>query len=163
MRPTVEQLKQMVEDGSLVKQYENMAYKIAHEIQGKHPQQNFEDLVQEGFLSILENLEKYDANRSTLSTWMYLTLWGQMKNVALRQEQYRHIFMDPKDMQGFSCMGFSWISEILSNLSTDAQMTVQLILGPGHRNLKCLRNKLRKQGWNDEKINFIFQEIKSCL
>jgi RNA polymerase sigma factor (sigma-70 family) len=58
----------------LIRKYKNLVHKLAH----RYPHLDHEDLVQEGFLAVLDAVESYDEDKgASFFTWLYWVIRGR--------------------------------------------------------------------------------------
>lgn len=174
-RPSNEKVIEMLESGEIVEQYKDMLYYIAHNLRKIHPRENFDELVAEGYWLMMKYAPRYDPKKSTLSTWMYRCLWGELKNYCINPARYRHIPTDFDDPIFMIPMRDSWFTKLMRDLEGDASTLVKIIINSPSEicdlikkeapkgSKKAIYQYLKKQGWEVWRINRAWHEVKECL
>ncbi len=175
-RPSQEEVQKMLADGSLIKQFKNMIFKIAHEMKAKHPNEDFEELVSEGYFGIMNYVPKYDPKKSELSTWVQKSAWGQMKNFCINVKMHRDIATEKDSSVFFHMEQKNWLPNFLRELSEDAHLLATATLeAPGQLNdvirqtapktsQKALRRYMKDVlKWDNIRINIAWKEVSACL
>lgn len=175
-RPSKEQVQEMLADGTLIEQFQNMVYSIAHKMVLLHKNERFDELVSEGFWGIVRYAPKYDPKKSGLSTWIYKCAWGQMKTFCIDPKTHRHI---PTD---FTSPIFeveakeSWFPKLLRELNDDAKLLVMSAIEAPNELNSIVRERAPKAskeallqyavdtlGWDANRINLAWSEVAECL
>ncbi|MGC8602891.1 MAG: RNA polymerase sigma factor [Desulfomonilaceae bacterium] len=65
--------------GEIVNRYTSMVYRMARSITGSH--EEAEDVVQEAFIRVFKNLDKFDGSQSTFKTWLLTIARNQSINI----------------------------------------------------------------------------------
>jgi hypothetical protein len=174
--PSKRKIIQMMKDGSLSKQYENMIYNHAHKMIKMHPWANFDQLVAEGNMGLVSAAYRYDPKKGCLSTLMYKSIWGSMKNLCIDPRPSREVPMDVTDPVFAVEAREPWLPNFLRELGEDALLLVtsalesslelKIIISEtapvtGQRAIKKYANKVL--GWNPQRVNHAWKEISACL
>jgi len=175
-RPTKKEVEKMLSNGTLIKQFEKMVYEIAHEMLKKYPDENYNELVSEGFWGIVNYVPKYNPEKAELSTWLYKAAWGYMKNFCSNPKTHRHI---PTDFTGTKLEiidGNTWAINFLKGLSEEASFLANTVIeapmelahvlsdSSPKTSRKSLRKYLKKNtDWSERKVKQTWEEISECL
>jgi DNA-directed RNA polymerase specialized sigma24 family protein len=141
-----------------------------------------EDLIQEGWLAVLESRRTYQEGKSSPDTWAINYVHYRMKTLASRfSESSQEIPVSnfsPTDEEdddnvvskvpSLESQGFL---DIYSNLSDDAKTLVKMIINSPSDFIKdtprdsraYIRNHLRRLGWKWSQVWGVINEIKTQL
>jgi len=175
MKPSKEQVLQMLESGELYEEHKDMLHKIANQIHRQHPWCNKGDLVFEGNFAIVKAAYKWNPEKNmAISTWVYKVLYGWMKNVAIHPRQFDTFATDHTDPV-FETEARTDFSGFISELREDAKLLVRAVIeAPGElgdllrprapvASQKALRKYMTKQGWSEGRIESAWLEVAECL
>ena len=113
-------------------QYENMFHSIANRIAGAGAPMH-DDLVQEGFLGVMEKLPSYDSTASSVSTWVYRVARFRMLDF-IRAGARNGPVLDVTDSGEDEKPGLalpartSWLENLLTEMGDEAQALIHAIL-----------------------------------
>jgi hypothetical protein len=172
-RPSQKQVKEMLKSGTLIKQFEKMVYNIAHKMSKKYPDENYEELVSEGFWGIINYVPNYDPEKACLSTWMYKAAFGRMHYLCWNPKFHRHI---PTGFKKISIVYEEpWSINFLRELSEEASFLARTVLEAPtelahaldvtpRTSRRSLRRYLKKNtDWSEKKIKRTWEELSECL
>lgn len=174
-RPSQEEVRKMVKDGSLFLNYQKMVFKIAHNLKKSHPIEDFDDLVAEGYLGILKHAPDYDPEKSSLCTWIYKSAWGRMKTLCIDPKTHREIptdFTDPIYDQPVKSSVLSFLKELSEDalflISTTNESPGELFSVIRESAPATSRKALKKYmeytiGWEIDRISNAWNEIAECF
>jgi len=174
-RPTNAEVQEMIQDGSLVEQYQDMVYKIAHSMKNTHPIEDFDELVSIGWYWVIHRLRDYDPEKSALSTEVYNRAWRGMKSHCMSPKTHREIPTDLSDPVFHHPAEESWLSSFMRDLGEDARVLVNAcieapaelvdILRPQapKTSRRALRSYMKKQGWDTDRLNLAWEEVSASL
>ena len=175
-RPTKIQVEKMLKDGTLVKQFENMVYGLAHKMKAQFPNEDFDEIVSEGFWGIICMAPKYNPDKGAISTWLYKCIWGHMKNMCEHKGTHRHIPTDFTDPIFETASKGSWVSNFLNELSEDASFLARTALEAPKElqhilsdtapmtSKKHLRKYMKNtKEWTEKRIEKTWGELEECL
>jgi RNA polymerase sigma factor (sigma-70 family) len=136
----------------------------------------FEELFSEAKLGFFENIEKWEPNKSKLSTWLYLTINSKLQNFCNRYhnispsyEETNFTKLLENEMQEESIFTeFTEekkdINNLLKNLPTEYKEICIKIISEGKEISKAeLTELLRKEGWKWSDIWRFYKEMKKIL
>lgn len=165
-----------LKDGSLIREYQDMIYKIALDLNQTHPQESLDELVSEGFFALTSMIPRYNPKKAGLSTWLYQSVWSRMKNFCIDAKKNRHIYYEDGDPIFDGPDPTPWIMDVLQDLSDDAGEIVHTILNAPEAlwgifdefspktSRKYLRRYMTKK-WGGDQDRYLkaFEEITLCL
>ena len=175
-RPTREEVCKMLEDGSLIEQFQDMIYKIAHNMREAHLDEDFNELVSEGYWGIMEYVPRYDPEKAALSTWVYKSAWDQMKTFCIKPSRHRLVFTDPQDNIFVVKAQENWFSSFLKMVGEDAGLLARAAVEAPEElhhavrerapvgSKKALKSYMEENfGWGDVEFNKAIGELSACL
>ncbi|MFP4547485.1 MAG: RNA polymerase sigma factor [Fidelibacterota bacterium] len=81
----------------IVKKYQGRIYNLGLRMTGN--EQDAEDILQETFLSALQNIEKFEM-KSAIYTWLYrIAVNFGLKRIQARKKEYGHVSIDDPDTE----------------------------------------------------------------
>lgn len=139
---------------------------------------DFEDLKGQANLLFIKALDRYDPERSALTTWITIRIEKGLLDYIKRD--YRFSCISISDELVECCPAFPNFSvmDLIDNLGQDAHVVLSLFLSTPREILSSirdekvrtnhvasciknrLRNRLRQMGWNRRRIVKAFNEIK---
>lgn len=139
-----------------------------------------EELISEGCLSFVKDLEKYDPEKAALSTYCHWVVTCGLKNYLRKCRQSKEYAVDDEMMELVPFEGASAIdylesedslADILRSLSPTALEVVEMILsapeefaGISSRGARGLvQTKLREAGWKWKDIWDSIREVKMVI
>lgn len=175
-RPPLKEVLRMKDDGTLVEKYKNMVYKIAHDMRKVHPDENFNELVSEGWWGIMLYIDRYDPKKSTINFWIYKSAWDQMKTLCINPKTHRHIPTPPEDNVFERPEEEKWFPSLLKELTEDSILLVRAIVEAGseldgilkERAPRSSAKKLKRYytenfNWSKERMNRAWSEVQGVL
>ena len=175
-RPTNEEVKDMMESGALITQFQDMIYRIAHNMRNTHPNENFEELVAEGYYGIALYVPGYDPEKAALSTWVYRSAWEQMKSMCINPKTHRDIPTDFTDPIFETPAHEPYLIGLFRELGEDAKCLIDTAIeAPGElqnvireRAPKSSQRALREYMqttlcWDDTRLSTAWLEVAECL
>jgi hypothetical protein len=174
--PSKKKVIQMMKDGSLSLQFQNMIYDQAHRMIKIHPWANFDQLEAEGNMGLVSAAYRYNPKKGCLSTLMYKSIWGSMKNLCIDPRPAREVPMDITDPVFAVEAREAWLPGFLRELGEDALLLVTSALESsqelktiisetapvtGQRSIKKYASKVL--GWSPQRVGLAWKEINACL
>jgi DNA-directed RNA polymerase specialized sigma subunit len=150
------------------KSYRKLIFKLARKW---HSNLNIdmEDAVSLGNLAYVLALKTHQYNKGAFSTHLQNKIEGRYKNYYNEQKKKRVNTEEILDKIPYN----NYIMELINSLSADALLVVKLVLNSPAELLDIISKKMDKKiiakflkinyGWNYNKINLVFAEIKEVL
>lgn len=153
----------------------NLVHSVAWKFWQKNPDLDYEDLLSEAVLAYCEARERFDPSREIKETTLAHTYMKNALAAWVTRERKEGNHLSLTDEEGkekeIPVPWFPPVSELLQEMSTEAQEVCQIILESpeefaGYLPKICRGHacqKLRDYGWSWGKIWRSFKEIKGAL
>ncbi len=124
------------------------------------PGMEFEDLVQEAYIWLLEHGDKFDPDKASFTSWVYCCVTNYFTTLSNRATFF---YMEPISDSVSNSLRTVETMFSMTDLSEDAVTVCRLVLSGNITRLfkKEIRNFLQYDlGWSVERINITFKELE---